>query len=485
MRYVDLAIIFVYLAGITWFGARFRGSQKTLKDYFLGGRQAPWWAIALSIVSAETSTLTIIGTPALAYGGNLGFLQIVLGYLLARIVISVLFLPHYFRGELYTAYELIGTRFGQRARKVTAGTFLVLRALAEGVRVFAISIVISIVLGTGELASIILIVGLTLFYTFEGGMTAVIWTDVVQMFLYIAGAAVSLPVILQHIPGGWEQVLSVAGAAHKFQVFDFRFALTPEFFSRPYSFWAGVIGGCFLTTASHGTEQLLVQRLLAARSQRESRAALFGSWVIIFVQFSLFLLIGVILYVFYKTTGLSAPSPTDRIYPDFVWRYLPTGVAGLIIAAILAAAMSNLSAALNALASTSIMDFYKPIAARLGKRHSEAHFLRLARGATVAWGLVLLGIGYTARHWGSVLEAGLSIASIIYGSLLGVFLLGVLTKRVGQNSAIAGMLAGLAVMAGVKLSTTIAWTWYVLIGTSVTFCVGYLISSLGGKSRHA
>ena len=214
--------------GITWFGARFRRSQRTLKDYFLGGRTAPWWAIALSIVSAETSTLTIIGTPALAFDGNFGFLQVVFGYLLARLVISALFLPHYFRGEMYTAYELIGSRFGPARGRLTAGTFLVLRALAEGVRVFAISIVISIVLGTGELASIVLIVCLTLFYTFEGGMTAVIWTDVVQMFLYVAGALVSFCVILQHIPGGWDQVWSLAGAAGKFQVFDFRFALTPR-----------------------------------------------------------------------------------------------------------------------------------------------------------------------------------------------------------------------------------------------------------------
>ncbi|RPI13771.1 MAG: sodium:solute symporter, partial [Acidobacteriales bacterium] len=326
MRLLDLAIILGYLAGITWFGARFRRTQKTLKDYFLGGRTAPWWAIALSIVSAETSTLTIIGTPALAFAGNFGFLQVVLGYLLARLLISWLFLPQYFRGEMFTAYELIGNRFGPRARRLTAGTFLVLRSLAEGVRVFAISIVISIVLGTGELASIALIVGLTLFYTFEGGMTAVIWTDVIQMILYVAGALVSFGVILQHIPGGWEQVSSVAGAAGKFQVFDFRFSLTPEFFSRTYSFWAGIIGGCFLTTASHGTEQLLVQRLLAARTQGESRAALLGSWVVIFVQFSLFLLIGVTLYVFHTTTGLAAPQPADRIYPDFVWRYLPPGI---------------------------------------------------------------------------------------------------------------------------------------------------------------
>ena len=484
MRYPDLAVVLVYLVAITWFGARFRRTQTTLKDYFLGGRHAPWWAIALSIVSAETSTLTIIGTPKLAFEGNLGFLQVVFGYLLARVLISALFLPHYFRGEMYTAYELIGRRFGPRTRKLTAGTFLVLRALAEGVRVFAISIVISIILGTGELASIALIVGLTLFYTFEGGMTAVIWTDVIQMFLYVAGALVSFAVILQHIPGGWDQVWSVAGAAGKFQIFDFRLGPPTEFFSRTYSFWAGLIGGCFLTTASHGTEQLMVQRLLAARSQGDSRLALFGSWIVIFIQFSLFLLIGVILYVFYATTGLQAPTPGDRIYPDFVWRYLPTGVAGLVVAAILAAAMSNLSAALNSLASTSILDFYKPIAQRRGTAHSESHYLRLARVATVGWGGVLLGIGYLARQWGSVLEAGLSIASVIYGSLLGVFLLGLLTRRAGEMSAATGMAVGLAVMVYVKGFTSIAWTWYVVIGASVTFLTGCLMSWFESEEKH-
>src|SRR2546422_5351755 len=217
MRYVDLAVILIYLIGITWFGARFGRGQKSLRDYFLGGRTTPWWAISLSIVSAETSTLTVVGTPALAFSGNLGFLQIVFGYLLARIVISALLLPHYFRGEMYTAYELMRRRFGERIRKLTAGTFLLLRALAEGVRVFAISIIVSIILGTGEVASIIVIVSLTLFYTFEGGLTAVIWTDVVQMFLYVAGAILSFSVILHQIPGGWAHVSEVAGAAHKFQ----------------------------------------------------------------------------------------------------------------------------------------------------------------------------------------------------------------------------------------------------------------------------
>lgn len=483
MRYFDLAVILAYLVGITWFGARFRESQKTLKDYFLGGRIAPWWAIGFSIVSAETSTLTIIGTPALSFGGNLGFLQVVAGYLLARILIAALFLPHYFRGEMFTAYELMQRRFGQNIRKLTAGTFLVLRALAEGVRVFAISIVVSIILDTGEIASIALIVCLTLFYTFEGGMTAVIWTDVVQMFLYIAGAVVSFFVILAQIPGGWAHVAEAAAAAGKFQVFDFRFAPTAEFFTRSYSFWAGVIGGLFLTTASHGTEQLMVQRLLAARSQAESRLALFSSWVVILFQFSLFLVIGILLWVYYRDTGMAPPNPPDRIYPQFIWNHLPPGAAGLVVAAILAAAMSNLSAALNSLASTTIMDFYKPLQLAAGARHAEDHYLRLARYTTVIWGAVLFGIGLLARRWGSVLEAGLGIASILYGSLLGVFLLGLLTKRVQERAAMAGMLTGFLLMLYIKFGTPIAFTWYVLIGTAATFATGWAASWVERRPR--
>jgi len=472
MRYIDLGLIVLYLIGITWFGARFKESQKSLKDYFLGGRNTPWWAIGFSIVSAETSTLTVIGTPALGFGGNLGFLQVVFGYLLARIAISTLFLPHYFRGELYTAYELMQRRFGLRLRRLTAGTFLLLRALAEGVRVFAISIVISIVLGTGEIASIVVIVCLTLFYTFEGGMTAVIWTDVVQMFLYVAGAIVSLFVILGQIPGGWSEVWQKAMAAGKFQVFDLRMDLGLEYFTRQYSFLAGVLGGCFLTTASHGTEQLMVQRLLSARNQDESRRALFASWAVIFFQFTLFLVIGVILWVHYGNTGLEPPKPADRIYPEFIWNALPVGVSGLVIAAILAAAMSNLSAALNSLASTTVMDFYK---VKFPDRE-ESHYLRLAKLATLAWGAVLFVIGVLARSVNSVLEAGLGIASILYGALLGVFLLGVLTKRVGERAAMAGMVAGIGVNLYVRFGTPVAWTWYVLIGTAVTAGVGLAMS---------
>lgn len=482
MHKVDFAVIVAYLIGITWFGARFRRSQKSLKDYFLGGHTAPWWAIGLSIVSAETSTLTVIGTPGLSFGGNFQFLQVVMGYLLARIVISSLFLPHYFRGEMFTAYELMQRRFGQRIRKLTAGTFLLLRALAEGVRVFAISIIISIILGTGEVASIALIVCLTLFYTFEGGLTAVIWTDVVQMFLYVAGAILSFYVMIGQIPGGWPHVQQLASEAHKFQMFDFQFGWTREFFSRNYSFWAGLIGGCFLTTASHGTEQLMVQRLLAARSEGESRAALFGSWIVIFFQFALFLMIGVLLWVHYTDTHTALPRTRDEIYPLFIWKNLPPGIAGLVIAAILAAGMSNLSAALNALSSTTIMDFYKPMTMRLGRVHSEAHYMKLAKWTTVVWGAVLFMIGLFARNVPSVLEAGLKIASILYGSLLGVFLLGLLTRSVRENAAMAGMVAGLIAMISVYAFTSIAFTWYVLIGTVVTFAVGWLASLVGERN---
>ena len=297
---LDLALIVVYLLGITLFGLRFRdkgksGSPaKSLKSYFLADNTIPWWAIALSIVSAETSTLTIISIPGVAYAGDMGFLQVVLGYMIGRIVVAMLFLPKYFRGQMLTAYHLIDQRFGSTLHKVTAGLFLLTRAAAEGVRVFAVSIVVGIAIGTGDVLSIAIISLLTLLYTFEGGMAAVIWTDVVQMAIYIAGTAVAIATLGSHIPGGWTTIHEVAGAAGKFHWLNFSFNLTQS-----YTFWAGVVGGTFLTMASHGTDQLMVQRMLAARSLRESRLALLSSGVVIFIQFAFFLLIGAGLYVFY------------------------------------------------------------------------------------------------------------------------------------------------------------------------------------------
>ena len=483
MHYLDLGVILLYLLGVTWFGARFRGGQKTLSDYFLGGREAPWWAISLSIVSAETSTLTIVGTPALAFGGNMAFLQIVLGYLLARVVISFILLPLYFKGQMFTAYELMQRRFGTNIRRVTATIFLVTRALAEGVRVFAVSIVISIILGTGELASIIVIVCLTLFYTFEGGMTAVIWTDVIQMGMYVLGASASFFIILGKIPGGWPHVAEMAGAAGKFQIFDFAGSPSLQaFFARPYTFWAGILGGCFLTTTSHGTDQLIVQRLLSAKSLRDSRRALFTSWIVVFIQFVLFLLIGILLWVYYADNHLLSPTPADRLYPKFVWDNLPPGVAGLVMAAILAAAMANLSAALNSLASTTVVDFLR---GQTQTAASEKRMLWMARLATVVWGIVLVLIGIVASHWGSVLTSGLSIASITLGVLLGVFLLGTLTTKPGEDAAVAGVIIGLTAILYVRFETNIAFTWWVLIGSLATFAGGYIASLILPQRTHA
>jgi len=473
---LDLAVILIYLVGITLFGMRFRRGQQNIHDYFLGGRTAPWWALAFSIVATETSTLTIIGTPALAFAGNLGFLQLVFGYLVARVVICLLFIPQYFRGEFYTAYQLIQKRFGERMKSVAAGTFLLTRALAEGVRIAAIALVVRVALGTGDVewwmrvVSVLIVGGLTLLYTFHGGLKAVIWTDVIQMFIYIAGGLAAVVMLLERIPGGWAEVTATAAAAGgKLSVFDFAFSLT-----QTYTFWSGVIGGTFLTTASHGTDQLMVQRLLAARNERDSKLALLASGVVVLAQFALFLILGVMLFAYHQHQPLLAEGMSaDRIFPEFVVREMPPGMVGLVFAAILAAAMSTTSGTLNSLASSSIIDFY-------GVRRSaagDARSLALSRRMTLVWGGVLLALGTV--QWGPLLEAGLTIASITYGSLLGLFLLGLLNPRATANGALAGMIAGLAMMLYVKFATPLAWTWYVLVGTATTFAVGSLASLLG------
>ncbi len=507
---VDLAIVGAYLLAITAFGLQFskrsKGADKSLKSYFLADNTIPWWAIALSIVSAETSTLTIVSIPGVAFAGDLGFLQVVLGYMLGRIVVAILFLPKYFRGEMLTAYQLIDQRFGHALHKVTAGLFLLTRAAAEGVRVFAISIVVGVAIGTGDTLSIGIISALTLLYTFEGGMAAVIWTDVVQMGLYVAGTLVALWTLSHHIPGGWSHIHAVAAPLGKFHWLDFTVSLT-----RSYTFWAGVLGGTFLTMASHGTDQLMVQRMLAARNLRESRLALLSSGVVIFVQFTLFLLIGVGLFVFYGA-GVTAPPhfrTNDYIFPTFIVHEMPHGIAGLLIAAILAAAMSNLSAALNSLASTTVIDFYVPF--RQWRRNRVPHLSTLRPGidqpqssapadakqntlisrlATIFWAFVLFAIAVysiQAGGKGHVVETGLSIASVAYGCLLGVFLLGTLTRYATQLGAILGMICGFALNLflwqgtfpmhfGALIIPKIAFTWYVLIGSAATFALGSLFS---------
>jgi SSS family transporter len=467
LSHLDFAIIALYLAGITLFGLRFRKKQRTLRDYFLAGRDIPWWAIALSIVAAETSTLTIISIPGLAYDTNLTFLQVVMGYVVGRVVISFVLLPHYFRGDLYTAYELIERRFGRGLRSVTAGLFLLTRAAAEGVRVYAVSIVVSIALGTGEVASIAIITALTVIYTFEGGLAAVIWTDVVQTAIYVGGTLVGLFTLVHLVPGGWSAIRAAAAGAGKLQVFDFRGSIWI-----PYTFWAGAIGGSFFTVASHGTDQLIVQRLLAARGQKQSATALVSSGLAVLFQFALFLIVGIMLWAYYRVPSAIFGKP-DRIYPTFIVTRMPQGISGLLIAAILAAAMSNLSAALNSLSSSAIMDFY----ARMRPQADEKTKMRLSRLATLAWALVLFGLAVIALHKvGRVVEVGLQIASVAYGALLGVFLLGVLTKRANQRGVMVGMLFGFGVELYLWLGTPVPWTWWVMIGSTITFSIGYAAS---------
>ncbi|MEO8726357.1 MAG: hypothetical protein ABI383_09540, partial [Acidobacteriaceae bacterium] len=342
---------------------------------------------------------------------------------------------------------------------------------------YAVSLVISIALGFtptlhSDIAAIGIITLLTLIYTFEGGLTAVIWTDVVQMAIYMAGTAIGLATILHLIPGGWSTLHATASAAGKFHIWNF--SLSP---AQPYTIFAGLIGGAFLTTASHGTDQLMVQRLLAAKNQVESRLALLSSGVFVFMQFSFFLLVGAGLFVLYH--GAKFTTTSDRIFPTFIVTRMPHGISGLLIAAILAAAMSNLSAALNSLSSTSVIDFY----AQMFPGSSDKSRVWISRWLTIVWGVVLFGLAILSRGGGRVVEVGLAIASVAYGGLLGVFLLGTLTKRATEDGAIIGMICGLAmnlvIWQGARFGIPvpeIAFTWYVPIGSILTFVIGYGVS---------
>src|SRR5579864_6135489 len=403
---VDYGVLAAYLVGITIFGSRFRRSHQSVKDYFLGNRQTSWLVISLSIVATETSTLTLICVPALAYtvyqrpeqGGSYTYLQVVAGYIVGRFVISWLFIPAYFQGEMLTAYELLNSRFGPSAKHFAASLFLIMRALAEGVRVFAASLVLAAVLSSSVpwlphlwLWSIVIVGMLTLVYTFEGGIAAVIWTDLIQLVIYIGGSLLATYMLVHMTPGGWSAILDDARASGKLHAISWSTDVTV-----PFTFWGGLVGGCFLTMASHGVDQLLVQRLLTCRNERESRMALIVSGFVVFAQFALFLTIGMMLHAYYAThplpPGVSSAS-NDEIFTAFIVRSLPRGIAGLVIAAVFAAAMSNLSGSLNSLASTTVLDFYRPLA---GVAPDDRRLLTLSRWLTAAWGVALILIAIVA-----------------------------------------------------------------------------------------
>ncbi len=432
----DYAVIGLYLVAITVFGSWFAKFQKTTRDYFLADRSSPWWAICFTIVATETSTLSFIGVPAQAYAGSMVFLQLALGYVIGRLIVSAIFIPAYFRGELVTSYELLQRRFGAPVKTAASGIFLITRSLADGIRLFATALVIAVVTGMPVTWTVILLGTAMIIYTVRGGASAVIWTDVVQMFVYIGGALVVFAALLQRIPGGWAEVVSAGSAAGKFAVLN---ASTDP--TAVYTIWAGVVGGIALTLATHGTDQFLVQRLLSARSAREASAGLILSGVIVFAQFALFLLIGVALFTYYQHVPAPALGRPDEILPAFVVHALTGGVAGFIVAAIVAAALSP---SLNAMAAVTVRDFYVPFV-RPGA--TDAQMMRLARQSTIAWGIVQVGVAVGAQWMDrSVLDAGLAVLSLSAGPVLGAFLVGVFTTRVNARSMLIGMAAGAVVL---------------------------------------
>ncbi len=473
---LDYCILTIYLIATAAFGTWLGRGQKDTRDYFFGGRHMSWWSISLSIVATETSTLTFIGAPAIAYTGDLTFLQLTFGYLLGKILVAIILIPGYFRGELQTAYELLNHQFGGRVRNLSALIFQITRALADGVRLFATALVLSVVTQISDIWAVIIIGSVTILYTFYGGMTAVVWNDVIQLTVYIGGAILAFFMILGRIPGGWAEVTTVAAASDKFRVFDLNWNLV-----EPYTIFAGLIGGAFLTFATHGSDQLMVQRYLACGDKKRSQIALIVSGVVVIFQFLLFLLIGVMLYAFYQHHPLNQDlDQVNRILPIFIVEEMPPGVSGLIIAAIFAAAMSTLSGSLNSLSSSSVNDFYRNFI-RPGRE--ESHYFKASRFFTLGWGIALILVSFLARNWGEVLQAGLTITSFTMGSVLGIFLLGTLSRRPSETAGLAGMIAGLLALVGIGWFTPLAWTWYVLIGTSTTVGVGLLADRLVSPPR--
>lgn len=474
MAGLDYAIIGLYLCLIVWLGASFAKRQTSASEYFLIGRSVPWWAVCFTVVATETSTLTFIGIPAQTYaaGGNLTFLQLALGYIAGRFIVSAIFIPKYFARELMTSYEVLHERFGAPVRNLGSAMFLLTRSAADGIRLFATSAVVATLVGV-PIWGAILVLGIAMIvYTFYGGASAVIWTDVIQMFVYLAGALIVFWFALAGVPGGLREVLDFGSASGRFVMFDLRL----DFF-RAYTFWAGLVGGVALTLATHGTDQFLVQRLLTARSRQQAQAGLSLSGILVFLQFGLFLFIGVTLAAFYQHAAAPTLARPDMLIPTFVRDYVPAGFAGFVVAAIVAAALSP---SINSLAATTVNDFYlkywKPGA-------NDNDMLRVAHRATVGWGMVQIGIALLATQLNqSVLDAGLAVLGLGAGPVLGAFLVAVMRRRVDAWPVASAMLAAWATVWSVWAFTGIAWPWYAVIGASLTVLLSYT-SALVWPSR--
>lgn len=473
----DYVIIVVFLIGAAAFGIISGGKQKTVKDYFLGSKEVPWWAVCFSIVAAETSTLTFISIPGLAYLTNLNFLQVTFGYLIGRIVVAAILLPAYSKGELKTAYTYLENRFGGKTRSFASIIFLFTRTAADGVRLFATAIPLKLLLNIDYPLAIAIIAIITLVYTYTGGMKGVIWVDVILMFIYLGGAILAAIYLLNLIPAGWNTVVAASFVGNKFSVFNLGFENgISEFFSQPYTLLGGLIGGVFLSMASHGTDQLIVQRLLSTKSLRDGQKAIIGSGVIVIIQFAIFLLVGVMLYTFYGKLNVKS----DEVFPMFIINVLPAGISGIIIAGLFAAAMSTLAGSMTSLASSTMHDLYIPF---FGKNLDDQKQLRISRMFTIFWaGMLVVSAILFMESSRAVVEVALSIASFTYGGLLGTFLLGILNKKAKQEDALAGFVAGIFIMISVIALNLVAWTWYTIIGVTATLLIGSLLNKLSDRS---
>ncbi len=452
---LDYGILIFYLIGVTILGSWFGKYQKDTRDYFLGSRNLPWWAVCFSVVATETSTLTFISIPGIAYVSNLNFLQLTFGYLLGRIIVSFIFLPAYYKGELATAYEFLGIRFGLRMRNFSSVIFQITRLLADGVRLFATAIPLSVITGWSYPVSIAVIGVLTVIYTYLGGIRAVVWIDVIQMIIYLGGAIVAGIFLLNHWPHGWQDIVAAAQPENKFQLFNFEWGNNwREFFQGGYNFITSLVGGMFLSMASHGTDQLIVQRLLTCNNLKQSQKALVTSGVLVMLQFALFLTLGLMLYAFYHGQpvgeGTGFVTSSDEIFPKFIVEALPPGLSGLIIAGIFAAAMSTLSGSMNSLASSSVLDIYKT---RFGRGNAPRKDLFISRLMTAVWGFIFIGGAMLFKDkTNPVVELGLEIASFTYGGLLGTFLLGVFFKQVRENAALIAQWSAIFFMSWIIIS---------------------------------
>jgi SSS family transporter len=474
----DWLIIAAYLVGIIALGVWLGRDQKNTRDYFLGSKNIPWWGIGLSIVAAETSALTIIGVPGMAYATNLGFIQMVAGYVIARIILAVVMVPHYLKGEIYSPYQLFADRLGPSARRTAAGMFLMSETLAAGVRVYVACIPIQLMLGIHILPAIVLFVVLSLLYTCLGGVKAVIWTDAVQFGLFLAGGVFTLLYIPQLFDGGFAEVFRFAAQHGKLEWLNTHFGL-----AKPFNLWMGIIGGTVMVMSSHGAEQLIVQRVLACRTVADGRKALALSAVLIFPLFLVFLLVGVMLWVYYQKLPMAIPLPesrpgmqsTDYVYPIFMLTAVPNILKGFLIVAILSAAMSSVSSALTSLASVATMDFVKAI---LAEARSEKFYLRFSRISTVGWAALLIVVAVWTRQAESVLNAAFALRGLTSGALLGGLLLAVFWRKGRAGPVVAAMGTSLAVMILVQVlaKDRVFWPWYTLMGTAVTVVTAGVVS---------